>query len=77
MGKESDKEWIYVYLNHFVVHLKITQHCKSTIPRYKIKKKSKPLCKVLEGRDNESLILASPELSKKTNKLLTKYERDD
>ena len=26
-GKESEKE----YLNHFAVHLKVTQHCKSTI----------------------------------------------
>ena len=31
MGKESEKEWIYVYvqLNHLAVHLKLTQHCKS------------------------------------------------
>ena len=28
-GKESEKE--YIYLNHFAVHLKLTQHCKSTI----------------------------------------------
>ena len=29
MGKESKKEWIYVYvqLNHFAIHLKITQYC--------------------------------------------------
>ena len=33
MVKESEKEWIYVYvyLNHFAVHLKLTQECKSTI----------------------------------------------
>ena len=33
MGKESKKEWIYVYVQliHFTVHLKLTQHCKSTI----------------------------------------------
>ena len=39
MGKESEKECIYVYvqLNHFVVHLKLTQHCKSTMLQYKIK----------------------------------------
>ena len=39
MGKESEKEWIYVYvqLNHFAAHLKLTQHCKSTIFQYKIK----------------------------------------
>ena len=32
MGKESEKEWIYVYveLTHFVVHLKLTQDCKVT-----------------------------------------------
>ena len=30
--KESEKQWIYVYeyLNHFAVHLKLTQHYKST-----------------------------------------------
>ena len=40
-GKESEKGWIYVYaqLNHFAVHLKLTQHCKSTIFQYKIKTK--------------------------------------
>ena len=28
MGKEFEKEWLYVYvqLNHFAVHLKLTQH---------------------------------------------------
>ena len=26
------------YLNHFVVHLKLTQHCKSTILQFKKKK---------------------------------------
>ena len=33
MGKESEEEWIYlpVGLNHCVVHLKLAQHCKSTI----------------------------------------------
>ena len=32
MGKESEKEWIcvYVYMNHFAVYLELTQHCKST-----------------------------------------------
>ena len=41
MGKESKKKWIYVYvkLNHFAVHLKLTQHC--TILQYKIKIKLK------------------------------------
>ena len=27
--------YVYVQLNHFVVHLKLIQHCKSTIPQYK------------------------------------------
>ena len=33
MGKESEKEWIYVYvwLTHFAIHLKITRHCKLSI----------------------------------------------
>ena len=37
MGQESEKEWIYVYveLNHFAIHLKLTQYCKSTILQYK------------------------------------------
>ena len=39
-GKEYEKEYyiyIYmcVYLNHFVVHQKLTQHCKSTILQFK------------------------------------------
>ena len=36
-GKESEKEWMYVSLKHFAVHLKIIQHCKSTIFQCKIK----------------------------------------
>ena len=33
MGKEYEKEWVYVcvLLNHFAVHLKLTQHCKSSL----------------------------------------------
>ena len=33
MGKESKKEWIYVYIKlmHFAVQQKLTQHFKSTI----------------------------------------------
>ena len=33
VGKESKKEWIYVYVEliHFAVHSKVTQHCKSAI----------------------------------------------
>ena len=33
-GKEYEKEYIYI-LNHFVVHQKLTQHCKSTILQFK------------------------------------------
>ena len=29
--KHNGKEYIYVQLNHFAVHQKLTQHCKSTI----------------------------------------------
>ena len=38
MRKESEKEYIYVYvkLSHFAVCLKLTQHCKSTVLQYKI-----------------------------------------
>ena len=45
MGKEPEKEWIYVdvYLNHFAAHLKLIQHCKSTIFQYKIKIKTKTM----------------------------------
>ena len=37
MGQESEKEWIYVYveLNHFAIHLRLTQYCKSTILQFK------------------------------------------
>ena len=31
-------------MNHFAVHLKLTQHCKSTILQYKIKNFLKNLC---------------------------------
>ena len=33
MGKESKKQWIYLYVKliHFAIHLKLTQHCKLTI----------------------------------------------
>ena len=39
MGEESGKEWIHVYvwLSHFAVHLKLSQHCSSAILQYKIK----------------------------------------
>ena len=37
MGKESEKEWIHVHVDHFAVYLKLTQPCKSPILQYKIK----------------------------------------
>ena len=52
MGKESENEWRYIYIyiiytyicikmNHFPIHLKLTQHDKSTILQYKINIKLK------------------------------------
>ena len=43
MEKEAKEKQIYVYaqLIHFAVHLKLTQHCKSTLLQYKIKIKEK------------------------------------
>ena len=39
MERESAMEWIYVYvqLNPFARHMKLTQQCKSTILQYIIK----------------------------------------
>ena len=39
MGKESKKEWIYVYVQliHFAVQQKLTQLCKATILELKRK----------------------------------------
>ena len=41
MGKKPEKLWIcaYVELIHFVVHLKLTQHYKSTMLQLKFFKK--------------------------------------
>ena len=36
-GKEYEKEYTYRYNNHFAVHQKLTQYCKSTIPQLKKK----------------------------------------
>ena len=33
--------YVYIQLNHFAVHLKLSQHCKSAILQYKIKIKLK------------------------------------
>ena len=40
MGKESKKEWIYVYvqLTPFDIEQKLTQHCKATILQLKKKR---------------------------------------
>ena len=47
-GKESEKEYMciymvythtHIYINHFAVYLKLTQHCKSTILQYIFLKK--------------------------------------
>ena len=32
-GEECEK--LYIYMNHFAVHLKLTQHCKLTICQFK------------------------------------------
>ena len=37
LGKESEKGWIYVYMNHFAVHLKLTQHYNHLYSNMKIK----------------------------------------
>ena len=47
MAGETGGEWIHVYvwLSLFAVHLKLSQHCQSAIPQYKIKiflKESRP-----------------------------------
>ena len=38
-GKEHEKEYmcvyIYIYVNHFAVQQKLTQHCKSTILQFR------------------------------------------
>ena len=36
MGKEPEKN-VYIQLNHFGIHLKLTQHHKSAILKFKIK----------------------------------------
>ena len=41
MGKVSEKEWIYAELNHFAVHLKLTQHCSQLYTKIKLLKNFK------------------------------------
>ena len=34
-GKGSKREYyIYIWLNHFAMHLKLTKHCKATILQF-------------------------------------------
>ena len=41
MGGGFGGEWIHVYvwLSHFAIHLKLSQHCQSAILQYKTKSK--------------------------------------
>ena len=57
MGKEAEKEWIYVYvwLIHYAVHLKLTQHYKLTILQYKIKIELKKVKKKKKKKDPREL----------------------
>ena len=36
LGLADANYYMYVWMNHFAVHQKLTQHCKSTILQYKI-----------------------------------------
>ena len=47
---------IYIYMNHCVAHLKLTQHCKSAIPVLKKKK----ACAVPSSKKSVALPLPSP-----------------
>ena len=38
---KKNMKYIYVYLNHFAVHQKLTQYCKSTILQLKEKANGK------------------------------------
>ena len=40
MRIKSKEEWINVFIYYFVLHLKLTQHCKSVIAPIKIKKQT-------------------------------------
>ena len=67
MGKEPEQEEIHVYvwLNPFALHLKLTQHCKSTIHPYKIKSFLKcPLLlhKKKKKPNNKDLLICCPAL---------------
>ena len=43
-GKEFEKESIHASLSHSTIHLKLTQHCQSTILPYKIKSVIRRTC---------------------------------
>ena len=80
--KESEKEYvcmcvracvcvcvyIYVYiLNHFAVHQKLVQHCKSTIPQSTKKEKQSQVFspRLSQGKDTvSSLLPATPSFRK-------------
>ena len=78
MGKESEKEWIYVYvqLNHSATHLKLTQHCKSTIIQHKIKfRKIKRIAANFPnwGKETKHPDPGNPESSKSVDSRETHY----
>ena len=57
LGKESEKE--HVSLNHFAIHLKLRQHCKSTIIKMKIKFKNfKCKCQAPGCQDHFEIVTA-------------------
>ena len=72
--KKSEKEYIYIYdsqeyeknMNHFAVHQKLTQHCKSTILQFK-KKSAKennfPSMRIAKMKTNNEI--------KKKNKMIS------
>ena len=45
--------YIYIRLNHFTVHLELTQHCKSTMLQYKIKVEEENYFEVSKHKENE------------------------
>ena len=67
--KNLQKKHIYIQLNHFAVHLKLTQHCKSTIPQLK-KKRDERILRFL----NTSLYSNFHPLEKYTVNILVKPE---
>ena len=56
---------MYVKLNHFAVHLKLTRHCKSTVLQF-FKKENRPL-----GRETKLILPFKADMS--VIKLLTVF----